>query len=612
MVATFTAPFKYLSYANPPSLRSSGGIPNTGSTGSSSNTSLSTSGGSLSASSPSVMPPITLTGSLPASPSQPSLSPGYSSKTLPPSKSPTPNGRSQQSFHNPFNTFTHSGRSTTTSALAPSPPPSSPRISVSEEIYVTPMSPVSSTKSSSPAPQGFLEVGAPVTVWRRTGKTLKQKDEITVVLAKKKNGLAQASRSCSSSHQLWYFEVYIECSDKRGVASVGLAPDEYPLDKPVGKDATSYAYNSEEGKKWQGDLLQDYGPAYGGGDVVGCGFNSVTREIFFTKNGTYLGVAFWDVPQNTTFYPTVSLKGAIGMTIVATFQGPFKFDICDGLPAISPSVWSESLGPSYYEGGPPTRSRHSFTSWPANDVSIWLESIGYGRYNSSFCQNNISGRHLLLLTHALLKNELGIDSYGHRADILDRVKRMQALWRERGGDDEFPDDGGSTEYHHLRNLALERPASDIPTQSSPIRLNNTHILHNNNNNYNIGNHRENNFNLDVEQLHSDPEPPLHSSSTSKLATTAPAALSPLASSPPTHSSQAAPRVPSSPLLSTVSSSTALTNSQQESTNLPPLQEWEIDFDELEFGPVIGMLRNLLANRTLFLSLLALALTTIFI
>jgi hypothetical protein len=32
-----------------------------------------------------------------------------------------------------------------------------------------------------------------------------------------------------------------------------------------------------------------YGPAYQQNDVVGCGWNSRTKEVFFTKNGEYLG-----------------------------------------------------------------------------------------------------------------------------------------------------------------------------------------------------------------------------------------------------------------------------------------------------------------------------------
>ncbi len=75
--------------------------------------------------------------------------------------------------------------------------------------------------------------------------------------------------------------------------------------------------------------------------MIGCGFNTVTREIFFTKNGTYLGVSFWGVP-NLPLYPSVSLRGVAGLTAVATFSFPFKFDLHQ-LPDISPSVWSEVL-----------------------------------------------------------------------------------------------------------------------------------------------------------------------------------------------------------------------------------------------------------------------------
>jgi hypothetical protein len=35
-----------------------------------------------------------------------------------------------------------------------------------------------------------------------------------------------------------------------------------------------------------------YGSPYGPGDVVGCGLDYRSKEIFFTLNGEYLGVAF--------------------------------------------------------------------------------------------------------------------------------------------------------------------------------------------------------------------------------------------------------------------------------------------------------------------------------
>jgi len=250
--------------------------------------------------------------------------------------------------------------------------------------------------------------------------------------------------------------------DKRANMCIGLTCEDYSVSKHVGKEAKSYGYFSEEGRKWKnGEALEAYGSPYTSGDVVGCGFNTVTREIFFTKNGTYLGVAFWDVPDIQLFF-SVSLRGVVGLTCVATFQGPFKFDL-HSLPDISPSMWSESLGDptlsdeqviyppasanssrlqqqqqqqTWNQEGSGGRETRGLYAWPANDVAIWLESIGYGKYRKEFYNNNISGRHLHTLSHQLLKNELGIESYGHRADILDRVNKLLITWKEKVGVDE--------------------------------------------------------------------------------------------------------------------------------------------------------------------------------
>lgn len=54
---------------------------------------------------------------------------------------------------------------------------------------------------------------------------------------------------------------------------------------------SSYGYRGDSGHKYLDDLHgEEYGPTFGEtGDIVGCGFVTETRELFFTKNGAYLG-----------------------------------------------------------------------------------------------------------------------------------------------------------------------------------------------------------------------------------------------------------------------------------------------------------------------------------
>ena len=50
---------------------------------------------------------------------------------------------------------------------------------------------------------------------------------------------------------------------------------------------------------------EQYGPRFGTGDIIGCGLLTERRELFFTKNGAHLGVAFSEI--SAILYPTVGL-----------------------------------------------------------------------------------------------------------------------------------------------------------------------------------------------------------------------------------------------------------------------------------------------------------------
>ena len=63
------------------------------------------------------------------------------------------------------------------------------------------------------------------------------------------------------------------------------------------------------------------------------------------------------------------------------------------------------------------------------DVVVWLRSLGLGKYEAAFRENEIDETVLPSLTHETLK-ELGVTAVGHRLKLLDAIA---ALRNEAGG-----------------------------------------------------------------------------------------------------------------------------------------------------------------------------------
>ncbi|EGC37943.1 hypothetical protein DICPUDRAFT_53617 [Dictyostelium purpureum] len=309
----------------------------------------------------------------------------------------------------------------------------------------------------------FQDDGQPPSAWRRCGKSIKMKDDnITLTMMRKKTSVAMADRpfSPNSPTTICYFEVYLEGHDKKGSITVGLSHSTYPFNKHIGREPKSYGYSSEGEKFGGSEEGEPYGPTFfGDGDcVIGCGINTSTKEIFFTKNGRYIGVAFWNVPSEP-LYPSVSFRGIVGGICIATFHTHFKFNFED-LPGVSPSIWTKNLGPD--------RQNNGFKNWPPNDVGIWLEAINYKQYKKNFHDNNISGRHLININNRDLKNELKIEPFGHRDDILDRLKKMREIWNIKspesyqGSEGSLMDDNKkSLKWRDSSNESEEETISDI-------------------------------------------------------------------------------------------------------------------------------------------------------
>jgi hypothetical protein len=74
----------------------------------------------------------------------------------------------------------------------------------------------------------------------------------------------------------------------------------------------SWAYHGDDGKLFleQGRGVR-YGDTYGTGDVVGCGLDSKKNELFFTKNGEYVG-KYLRYLYHFTVDPNFPITGSAG------------------------------------------------------------------------------------------------------------------------------------------------------------------------------------------------------------------------------------------------------------------------------------------------------------
>jgi hypothetical protein len=59
------------------------------------------------------------------------------------------------------------------------------------------------------------------------------------------------------------------------------------------------------------------------------------------------------------------------------------------------------------------------------DIVVWLRSLGLGKHEAAFRENEIDQTVLPSLTHENLK-ELGVTAVGHRLKLLDAIAALRA------------------------------------------------------------------------------------------------------------------------------------------------------------------------------------------
>lgn len=155
-------------------------------------------------------------------------------------------------------------------------------------------------------------------------------------------GAKEAASSPVSHTSPWpYFEILIVNRGYYGSIAVGLGAKNHPATAKPGSVLGSYGWHGD-GNKWAHGKSSLY-PAnaesfdegddgselyFNTGDVIGCGFNDVTSEVFYTKNGLFLGVGHTEVSiqPSEPLYAVVSLAGPQEKVWANFGQAPFLWD----------------------------------------------------------------------------------------------------------------------------------------------------------------------------------------------------------------------------------------------------------------------------------------------
>lgn len=140
-------------------------------------------------------------------------------------------------------------------------------------------------------------------------------------------GSIQANRPVPRDRTLYYFELKVLNGGEHGKIGVGFSDASFRSGYQPGWEPNSYGYHGDDGHKFSSSGHgAPYGPRFSTGDVIGACVHLEKREIFYTKNGKHLGVAFRDVPPLVLF-PTVGLHSKDECVELNFGKQPFAFDL---------------------------------------------------------------------------------------------------------------------------------------------------------------------------------------------------------------------------------------------------------------------------------------------
>jgi hypothetical protein len=128
-----------------------------------------------------------------------------------------------------------------------------------------------------------------------------------------------------------YFELKILNAGDRGHIAVGIGLNKFPrTNAPPGWRRATYGYHGDDGRLYlEAGFGKVWGPTYTTGDVIGCGINFSVGQLFFTKNGEFLGNA--TTTKKLCYrdqYYAIAAMHSIGSAVAINFgTEDFVFDI---------------------------------------------------------------------------------------------------------------------------------------------------------------------------------------------------------------------------------------------------------------------------------------------
>lgn len=166
-----------------------------------------------------------------------------------------------------------------------------------------------------------------------SGRNRERSDKSTWTAVNKPVGSKKPSSSTTSKKPLFqYFEVTVVNLVKGATVMVGLASKDFPATSSMpGWKSGSLGYNSCDGALFCGSSLRPYKfqnrtvQPFGEGDVIGCGYNAQSQQVFWTKNGHYLGAAERGHSKLAYLYG-FSLFPTVGFTSTCTLKANFGTD----------------------------------------------------------------------------------------------------------------------------------------------------------------------------------------------------------------------------------------------------------------------------------------------